>query len=1187
QLLVSQMSGGSRRKLQLAIAMAGEPPLLLLDEITAGVDTQSSQAIWEALLVAKQGPWGTEIHEPSGRKGEGGSVAEKAFGDRPMGRGAALLFISHHLAEVETLADWLAVMDGGRLQSLTSASLLRALLREGGQRVLRITTRPAPLPPAHASAAAAEAAAAAPNPTDDPLQHCLPHAATLCPTFTRSQLLDLVVQHLGSNMVRLLYSNLTFTAMFMGSPASTMMPAEAAPTTQGSSSTTTADRSPAPLESLLRALSPQPPSEASTDGDAGAFLTTAAAMTTAVVGGAQMDLGGWSRDGNSLWESQPLVLVRCGVGAPTLEDVLLLGFHGLTSGDVGQSSGGRHQKQIEMGTDEVSVKGGEASAPPAAASDSETTSAAATASRHLRSGGGDDGSKLSVLSGTAGTTISQVTSASLHDSGEVLRGPVSEGHPQFNSGLRPAVAMDSAGGCGSLLGNLVASLPPLLTKHRLIWLRDRSSSARLLLLPVLVVGLAILALNFRPSSTGPPAPLHLAWLGHGQPTPVAGLPPAWRHAADVAAAAAAGGGLDGLANSRDNIETLMAAANVSTKPEAALRGLGLVPLRAEWMRAAGLPTDPDRDPSSFDTSSWFVSRSKAAAAVIEAEGSPMAEEPLAPLQAAFVFNDIVTARLNRTAWASLGYLIEVLLAPSEYEQFGAADVPALRKAITEIRQEDGAMWKMMDFLYDRILLHEVISLARYITGSATKRGIVTSDVSSAFPMLQGPTFTGSAQRSLAAADGAVASAESAASTAADGGKAASTSNSGGGGFFSFFHLAKMVDLCQLKVPDTKERDEALRSGGGRAMLMSYRPTLNVSFYLLAGLLPPEPRFCPLARHLVEHSHITAQTARRYMARRKLPALNLMWNISSPHGLPATLNHLHNTLLHLRMEPQSTHNTSTSTSHDQKPLSNGISLSSIKRVMEGHGTESMLYAQHVYRDTAIRVCSHPLPARGTTASLAGLLDHLLLAIVVAMPLSYTTGSFVVRAASEAASGAKQQQLAARRVGPLSYWLSFWLTDLALHSLIVAGVVGLMLVGGTAAFVGSPELCGGLAALLMAFAAASLPWGYCIGLRCATPASAQGLVSTTGLVVGVGLALARQILAHVLRWSWLADMMLPLLRLLPPFCLVDALVQMSLLDVIVAFSDLLGKRATKRGFVRSILAGHLVGIAANGRHADTRS
>lgn len=53
--------------------------------------------------------------------------------------------------------------------------------------------------------------------------------------------------------------------------------------------------------------------------------------------------------------------------------------------------------------------------------------------------------------------------------------------------------------------------------------------------------------------------------------------------------------------------------------------------------------------------------------------------------------------------------------------------------------------------------------------------------------------------------------------------------------------------------------------------------------------------------------------------------------------------------------------------------------------------------------------------------------------------------------------------------------------------------------------------------------------------------QGLVSNAGLVAGVGLALARQVLSHIAAWSWLANALLPLFRLLPPFCLVDALLQ----------------------------------------------
>ncbi len=43
QVPSQHLSGGSRRKLQLALALAGEPRLLLLDEVTAGVDAESKQ----------------------------------------------------------------------------------------------------------------------------------------------------------------------------------------------------------------------------------------------------------------------------------------------------------------------------------------------------------------------------------------------------------------------------------------------------------------------------------------------------------------------------------------------------------------------------------------------------------------------------------------------------------------------------------------------------------------------------------------------------------------------------------------------------------------------------------------------------------------------------------------------------------------------------------------------------------------------------------------------------------------------------------------------------------------------------------------------------------------------------------------------------------------------------------------
>ncbi|GIL45672.1 hypothetical protein Vafri_2874, partial [Volvox africanus] len=143
-----------------------------------------------------------------------------------------------------------------------------------------------------------------------------------------------------------------------------------------------------------------------------------------------------------------------------------------------------------------------------------------------------------------------------------------------------------------------------------------------------------------------------------------------------------------------------------------------------------------------------------------------------------------------------------------------------------------------------------------------------------------------------------------------------------------------------------------KSGGGRTLLMRYRPPLEVGLYLLGGLLPPERRFCPLARLLVEHSPTVAKVIRRYVTRRELPALTLMWNISSPHGLPATLNHLHTTLLRLGAQTQHTHNTSKHThrAHRQRHSSgggNGVHGGS----RGGGGDEDRsMYAERVFEST---------------------------------------------------------------------------------------------------------------------------------------------------------------------------------------------------------------------------------------------
>jgi ABC-2 type transport system ATP-binding protein len=81
---VRQLSGGERRRLDLAMAILGRPEVLFLDEPTAGLDPESRRGTWR--LVG-----------------------------RLLGSGTTVVLTTHYLAEAEELADRLAIMHRGRI----------------------------------------------------------------------------------------------------------------------------------------------------------------------------------------------------------------------------------------------------------------------------------------------------------------------------------------------------------------------------------------------------------------------------------------------------------------------------------------------------------------------------------------------------------------------------------------------------------------------------------------------------------------------------------------------------------------------------------------------------------------------------------------------------------------------------------------------------------------------------------------------------------------------------------------------------------------------------------------------------------------------------------------------------------------------------------------------------------------
>jgi ABC-2 type transport system ATP-binding protein len=81
---VSTFSGGMRRRLDLAAGLIAEPPLLLLDEPTTGLDPLSRRALWEVIAALATD-------------------------------GSSVLLTTQYLEEADVLADEIAVLHHGRI----------------------------------------------------------------------------------------------------------------------------------------------------------------------------------------------------------------------------------------------------------------------------------------------------------------------------------------------------------------------------------------------------------------------------------------------------------------------------------------------------------------------------------------------------------------------------------------------------------------------------------------------------------------------------------------------------------------------------------------------------------------------------------------------------------------------------------------------------------------------------------------------------------------------------------------------------------------------------------------------------------------------------------------------------------------------------------------------------------------
>jgi ABC-2 type transport system ATP-binding protein len=93
---VRRLSGGQRRRLDFALALAGDPDLVYLDEPTTGFDPEARRNCWVAI-------------------------------DNLRALGKTILLTTHYLEEAERLADRVAILAAGRIQMSGSP---RTLARE-------------------------------------------------------------------------------------------------------------------------------------------------------------------------------------------------------------------------------------------------------------------------------------------------------------------------------------------------------------------------------------------------------------------------------------------------------------------------------------------------------------------------------------------------------------------------------------------------------------------------------------------------------------------------------------------------------------------------------------------------------------------------------------------------------------------------------------------------------------------------------------------------------------------------------------------------------------------------------------------------------------------------------------------------------------------------------------------------